>query len=122
MSLQVRSGIFLWTHFFDNLETLSYQRIVDQGYILCDEGFPAENQPLGVEKGKPTKEGEQNCEPEPEEEMSTNQKKIKTNQYRVKMGRDLNQSCMSDPPGIVGLFFLFFHLCLKLLFWNVTQH
>jgi len=32
---------------------------------ICDEGFPAENQPLGVEKGKPTKEGEQNCEPEP---------------------------------------------------------
>ena len=33
-------------------------------------------------------------------------KKVNTNQYRVKMGSDLNQSCMSDPPGILGLFFL----------------
>jgi len=32
---------------------------------ICDEGFPAENEPLGVEKGKPAKEGEKNCEPEP---------------------------------------------------------
>ena len=55
--------------------TIPYQRIVDQENILCDEGFPAKNQPLGVEKGKPSKEGEKNCEPEPEEEMSTNQKK-----------------------------------------------
>ena len=38
------------------LETLSSKRIVivDQakllGFILCDEGLPAEDQPLGVEK------------------------------------------------------------------------
>lgn len=32
---------------------------------ICDEGFPAENQPLGVEKGKPTKEGKENCETKP---------------------------------------------------------
>ena len=37
--------------------------------ILCDEGLPAENQPLGVEKGELTKEGKENCETKPEEEM-----------------------------------------------------
>ena len=39
------------------------------GFILCDEGLPAENQPLRIEKGKPTKEGEENSEAEPEEIM-----------------------------------------------------
>ena len=43
-----------------------------------------------------------------------------TNQYRVKMGSDLNHSCMSDPPGILRLFFL--PPFRKTFFWNVTQH
>ena len=70
--------------------TIPYQRIVDQENILCDEGFPAKNQPLGVEKGKPSKEGEKNCEPEPEEEMSTNQ--LHSANFKVQTAKHKNKN------------------------------
>ena len=40
-------------------------------FLLCDEALPGEDQPMGLEKGEPAEEGEENGQTKPKMEMKS---------------------------------------------------
>ena len=44
-------------------------------FLLCDEALPGEDQPMGLEKGEPAEEGEENGQTKPKMEMRARFKK-----------------------------------------------